>query len=176
MVASSGPGCLVRRCQQCGDLGVGEVADLVAGPAFRWDRQDAADGGQVFRVVARCVGEERVHRGQSGVAGGDAVAALGLQGGEESVDQVRVELGQVQLCRRGRGRLCGVAEQQAPGVAVRGDGVRTGPVLAGQSGGEEGLQGGRQRCHEPSFCWSPWRQATRSVAAASSSAVPVRYQ
>ena len=50
VVASAGPGCLVRRCQQCGGLGVGEVADLVAGPAFRWDRQDAADGGQVFRV------------------------------------------------------------------------------------------------------------------------------
>src|SRR6478672_517504 len=147
------PGRPVRRCQQRGDLGVGEVADLVAGSAFGWDGQYSSDGGQVFGVVARCVGEERVHRGQSGVAGGDAVVALGLQAGEESVDQVRVELGEVQLCRCGCGRLCGVAEQQPPGVTVCRDCVRAGPVLAGQSGAEEGLQGGRQCCHEPSFCW-----------------------
>ena len=46
----------------------------------------------MFRVKVGGVGEERVHRGQTGVAGGDAVAALRFQGGEESVDQVRVEL------------------------------------------------------------------------------------
>ena len=109
-VASSGLGHLVRCCQQRGDLGVGEVADLVAGPAFRWDRQDPADGGQVFGVVARCVGEERVDRCQAGVAGGDTVAPLRFQAGEESVDQLRVDLRQIQTRWRGPGRLGGVTE------------------------------------------------------------------
>ncbi len=34
VVTPSGPGRAVRRCQQRGDLSVGEEADLVAGPAL----------------------------------------------------------------------------------------------------------------------------------------------
>ena len=118
VVTPSGPGRLVRRCQQRGDLRVDEIAELVAGLAFWWDGQDPPDGGQVFWVVARCVGEERMHRGQSGVSGGDAVGALGFQIGEESVDQVRVELGQVQLCRRGSRSF--VQRSPAAGARCRG--------------------------------------------------------
>ena len=49
VVTPSGPGCLVWRCQQRGDLGVGEVADLVAGPRL---------GGMARTrpMVARCSG------------------------------------------------------------------------------------------------------------------------
>ena len=37
----------------------------------------------VFGVAQRGVGEERVDRGQPGVAGGDAVVRAGFPGGEE---------------------------------------------------------------------------------------------
>ena len=68
----------------------------------------------------------------------------------------------------------GEAEQQPPGVAVGGDGVRAGAALADEPVGEERLAGwGRARlmARRPAGA-----RSSRSAARASSSGVPDRYQ
>ena len=66
----------------------------------------------MFGVGQRGEAEQRVDRGQPGVAGADAVAALVFEVVEEAGDQRGVEVGQVQRGRCEPGPLGGVAEQQ----------------------------------------------------------------
>jgi hypothetical protein len=66
-------------------------SDPAAMESFGRNRQDPADRGSVLGMVVGGVGEQRMHRRQAGVAGGDAVAAFGLEVGEEPGDQVGVE-------------------------------------------------------------------------------------
>jgi len=81
-------------------------------------------------MVAACsvavggVGEDRVDRCESGVAGADAVTAILFQVGQERADQVAGQVGEVQCLRWFPGRVGAEPHEQAPGVAVGGDGVR----------------------------------------------------
>jgi hypothetical protein len=88
-----------------------------------------------------------VDRREAVVAGAHPVAALGFQVGQERRDQRGVQVGEVQLGRRGVGVAGGEAQQQPEGVAVAGDGVRAGLTLAHEPLGEKRLQGGRQLAH-----------------------------
>ena len=92
--------------------------------------------------------EQRVDRGQAGVAGADAVAAFVFEVVEERADQGGVQIGEVRA-PRARLPVCsrGEAEQQPQRVAVGGDGVRAGVPLADQPVGEERLQGRGERGH-----------------------------
>ena len=185
VVASSGDGRSVGGIQECGDLGCGQVGDVGAALApLGRDGQHPGDRPGVFGVLHGGVGEQGVHGGQAGVAGGDAVAALFLQVVQEPADQVGVELADVDGVRRGAGGGHDVTQEQPPGVAVGGDGVGAGADLSDQSGGEERLQGGCEPGHrDPARRAGPagrdgagWWWVSRSAAAASSSLVPVRYQ
>ena len=103
----------------------------------------------VLGVAQRGVAEQRVDRGQPGVAGADAVAALVFEVVEERADQRRVEVGEVELgwaaCR------CAARRRRAAAGACRGRrrscagwrGVADQPV------GEERLQGRGERAHRP---------------------------
>ncbi len=71
--------------------------------AFGRDRQHALDDVGVLGVAQRGVAEQRVDRGEAGVAGPDAVAALGFEVVEERADQ-----------RRRRGRRCRGADGALP--------------------------------------------------------------
>ena len=82
-----------------------EVGDQCPVEAFGRDRQHPGDGLGVFGVGQRGVAEQRVDRGQPGVAGADAVAALGLEMVEEAGDQRCVEVGQVEPRRWNPGVL-----------------------------------------------------------------------
>jgi hypothetical protein len=75
VVASSGAGATIGRGQQHVDLGIGEVGDDGVVAAFGGDCQHPADVGGVFGMAQRGETEQRVDRGQSGVAGADAVAS-----------------------------------------------------------------------------------------------------
>jgi hypothetical protein len=76
VVAPPGSGCGVRCGEQCGGFGLGEIGDeLAVGPLGR-DGQDALDDSGVIEVAQCREAEQRVDRGQPGVAGADAVAAL----------------------------------------------------------------------------------------------------
>ena len=96
VVASPGPGAAVGRRQQRGDLFLGEVGDQGPVEAFGWDRQHPLDDRGVLRVAQRGVAEQRVNGRQPGVAGPDAVAAVGFQMVEERADQWCVQVGDVQ--------------------------------------------------------------------------------
>ncbi len=65
-------------------------------------------------------------RSKPGVACPRAVAAVGFEVVEKGSDQWRIEFGQAKAGWRRSGSFCGEAEQQPPGVAVAGDGVRAG--------------------------------------------------
>jgi hypothetical protein len=75
-------------------------------------------------VVQGEVGEQRVDRGETVVAGGDRVCPLSFEVLEERGDQRRVELCDVQLAGWLSGPLDGEAQEQPEGVAVGGDRVR----------------------------------------------------
>ena len=77
----------------------------------------------VFGVLERGEAEQRVDRGQAGVAGACAVVPLGFQVGQERCDRRGVQVGEVQS-RGGEFPAVGdESEQQPVGVAVGGDGV-----------------------------------------------------
>ena len=85
----------------CGDEGVGLLGGQVAddralAPSWR-DGQDLADDGGVLGCLRGRVLEQRVDRGQAGVAGGAAVAPLLFQVVEEPADQGGVEVGEAEL-------------------------------------------------------------------------------
>jgi hypothetical protein len=121
--------------------------------------------------AAQCrVAEHRVDRGEAGVAGPDAVAAVVFEVVQERGDDRRVEVGELQPGRGLAGPLCREGEQQLPRVAVGGGGVAAGALLPGQPFGEECFEGGGEGGHG---C-PPW--SSRDAARASSSGVPVRYQ
>jgi hypothetical protein len=70
-----------------------------------------------------------------------------LQIGEEAGDERGVEVGDVELAGLLADTGDGEAEQQPPGVAVGGNGVRAGAALADEPLGEVGLQGRGERAH-----------------------------
>ena len=94
-------------------LGFGEVGDHGPVVAFLRDRQHPGDALRVFGVLQRGVTEQRVDRGQAGVAGPDAVAALLFEVIEEPGDERGVELGQVEARWWSAGVFGGVGEQQS---------------------------------------------------------------
>jgi hypothetical protein len=145
VVASSGPGGLVGGVQQRVGLGLGEVGDEGLVVAFGRDRQHPLDDGGILGVVQGGEAEQGVDRGQAGVAGPHAVAALALEVVQERADQPGVQVGDLQAGGRLAGALGGEAQQQLAGVAVGGDGVGAGLALADEPVGEVGLQGRGQR-------------------------------
>jgi hypothetical protein len=127
--------------QQRVDLGFGQVGDDVTVELLGWDGQHALDRRGVFGVVQRRVVEQGVHRGEAGVAGAHAVAALSLQVVEEIADQRCVQILDPQTRWRDAGAGEGEGQQQLERVTVGGDGVWAGLTLPDQPVGEERLQG-----------------------------------
>ena len=109
--------------EERGDFRGFQVGHIGALMAFRRDRQHSADGGGVFGVAVGRIGEDRVDRCESGVAGADAVTAIVFQVRQERADQIAGQVGEVQCLRWFTGRVGAEPQEQAPGVAVGGDGV-----------------------------------------------------
>ena len=126
------------------------------------------------------VAHERVDRGQAGVAGADAVAALGLQVVEEIQHQWRVQVGQSERGGWFTAALLGEAQQQLERVAVGLDGAGAGAALGDQAAQEEVLHQLREpdlrRSHDgPAGSWSV-KCANRWAMMLSSSGTADRYQ
>jgi hypothetical protein len=111
------------------------------------DGQDAGNVVGVLGVLRGGVGEHRVDCGEPQVPGPCGVAPLVLEVVEETGDQRRAEIGEVQF--RGCLALLGGGEQQQepPGGPVGADGVAAGLELPHQPVGEERLQGRREQRH-----------------------------
>lgn len=113
--------------------------------------------------------EEGPDRGQTGVAGPNAVAALALEDIEESENDIPVEVGDGELTRRSARSLRDMPHQEPKAVSVACDGSGACVALLHQVVAEEGLQEAGERglrAHE-----APPK--IRSAARPSSSAVPV---
>src|SRR4051794_22223252 len=105
---------------------------------------------KTWLITAACSGaprggipEQRVDRGQSGVAGSAAVAPLLFQVLQERADQRGVQVGEAER-RRLPGLFTHEDEEEPVGVAVGRDRVRAGVLLPGQPVGEEPLQEGSE--------------------------------
>jgi hypothetical protein len=131
-VAAAVPGPAAGCRDQRVDLLGGEVADdRPLAPPWR-DRQDLADDGSVLGRLRGRVLEQRVDRGQAGVACGAAVASLLFQVLEERARQGGVQVGEAEPAGRLAGLVAGEGEQEPERVAVGGDGVRAGLLLPDQ--------------------------------------------
>lgn len=175
LVATPGPGRGVRGGEERFGLVVGEVVDRSGRNPLGWDREDPADGLGVFGMVGQRVGQDGADRGQTRVAGGDGVAADGLDFVEKPADQVGVQHGEVDRVRFDVQGCGGVLEQQPPGVAVGGDGVRAEVTRGGGVVCEVALQRRGEGCHDRLRCASSG-VSRRAAARAISSGVAVRYQ
>ena len=151
---------------------LGEVGDQGLVIALGRDRQHPLDVGGVLGMAQHGVLEQGADRGQPGVAGPDAVAAVVFQVVQERADHRRVQVGDVQAGRDLAGLLRGEDDQHLDSVPVGGDRVAAGLPLQRQPVGEERLQGRGEGGHAcPSRCaWS------LSPASAISSGVADRYQ
>jgi hypothetical protein len=116
-VAVSAPGAAVRGCEDGGDLVWGQVSEDRLVQALGGDREDPLGDRHGGRVAEAGVVHEGVDRGQSGVAGADAVAAAGLEVVQEIEHQRCVQVGQGQCGWWPAGALLREGEQQPEGVA-----------------------------------------------------------
>jgi len=96
VVAPPRPGARVAGGQQRVDLVLGEVGDHGPVEPFGRDREDPGDAVGVLGMGQRRVAEQGVDRGESGVSGADAVAALVLEVIQEAADHRCVQLVDVQ--------------------------------------------------------------------------------
>src|SRR2546425_5305876 len=147
VVTSTDQGGAVGSGQEGLDLGPVEEGDQGALEALERDGEDALDERGVFGVVEGCEVEEGVDGGETGIAGADGVASNGLEMSQKVADERGVEVVEVEAAWGLPSALVNEGEQQAEGVAVGSDGVRTGLALLRQPVGEEGLEGGSERAH-----------------------------
>jgi hypothetical protein len=116
--------------------------------------------------------EKGVDRGEAGVAGADAAAAIVLQVFEERAHQRRVEIPELKLRGCLAGPLLRVSEQQPEGVPVRVDGVGAHVALGAEAGDKAGLEARGEHAHGR----RPLRAAARSFASDRSSGTADKYQ
>ena len=129
-VAPTRPRALIRRGQKRLDLDVRQKRNRCAVVALTGDRQDALDQATMARGPQRRIVEKGVDRREADIAAASTGATLLLEIIEKRADHRRVEIVQGHRRRRFAKPLLGKAQEQAEGVAVARDGVRTGPLLA----------------------------------------------
>ena len=104
--------------------------------------------------------------------GAHGVRTVAFEVRQEPPDERRVEIAELEL----RGRFGDVgrreAQQQPPGISVRGDGVRAGVALLNQPVRKERLERGGEDVHAEPPRW----RSRRSVANRISSGAADRYQ
>ena len=92
MIAPAYPGVAIGGGEQGLDLLAGKEAHQGAVEALVGDGEYSLDYVGVFGVAQRGVAEQRVDRGQPGVAGAHAVVPVALEILEESTDDASVEI------------------------------------------------------------------------------------
>jgi hypothetical protein len=172
VVATTDPGVWVGNGEDRLDLLFGQERNDVAIEPFLWDRQDPRDQIGVFGVLERGEPEQRMDRGQAGVAGSYAVAPLVFQVGEERSDRRGIEVGEVQARRRELLCVGDESEEQPERITVGGNGGRADLPLGQEAVGEELLQSGSEGAHGS----SPRNSSRRLPTMAKSSGAASRYQ
>jgi hypothetical protein len=109
--------------------------------------------------------------GQSGVAGGVAVAAFVFEMVEKRRDHRDIQVCEVEFGRCLADVLLDEPQQEAEAVTVGGNGVRAGATL-GEALGEIALQDGSEGGHEASPCAASSRRAMCCI----SSGAACKYQ
>jgi hypothetical protein len=121
---------------------MGEEVNQGAVMAFGGDGQDTLNVSGVAGLLKGDVLEEGADPGKTEITGTSAIVSVFFTMIEESADERRVEIVQRELGREFVELPLGEPEKQPEGVAVRGDGVRTGLSLTDEAVGEKGLQQG----------------------------------
>ena len=126
----------------------------------------------MFGVAIGGEAAKRVDRGQPGVAGADATAAVAFEVIEESAHQRGIEIPELELRRFLSGLSFRIREKQPEGVSIGVDRVGTDVALGAEASGEESLQTGGECGHGRFFL----RPAARALASARSSGTADKYQ
>jgi hypothetical protein len=91
-------------------------------------------------MAQRRVAEQRVDRGQAGVAGAHTVVTVGFEVVEKRTDQGGIDIVKLKPGRGLAGAMVGESEQQPEGIPVGADRVGAGVSLGDEPLDEERLQ------------------------------------
>ena len=144
-IAPAAPGRSGGSFEDGGNLLARQVAQGRPLQAFHRDGQDPLDNRQRGRVLGRGVFQERPQRRKPRVAGADTVPPLLFQVVQEARDGGRVQISQSESGELLLPARLEVGQQEAEGIAVGRDGLRTGVLLLDQALEEESLNQGRKR-------------------------------
>ena len=176
VIAPTEPGGLIGGGEQRLDLRTREEMHLCPREALAGDGQHTLDLGGMFWRFERGISKEGVDGGEPQIPATYAQTSTLFQLIEKRPDQRGIDSLERQLRGRSVQPLLGKLQQQAEGIAVRTDRMRTGLALLHESLGEESFQQwsqvGRGRFHErPSQ-----RLSRRDIAARINSGHALRYQ
>jgi hypothetical protein len=125
VVALSRPPPPIDAGKQYLHLGLLQILDgRLARPTLERDTENALQRLQMLRVLGDQEPGKRVDRGKPGVARGDAVATLALEGLQESADAIGVHIGDAQRFDRALG-LRAANRSSTSGIAVTADRMQT---------------------------------------------------
>ena len=171
-VAPPRPGRPIRRGQQGVDFRLGQESHESPLEAFRRNGENALDDGGMFGMPKGRIAEQGPDRGKPRVTGAHAVVSVVLQVVEEGADQGRVEIVDIELARLLAVSVRREEQEQPQGIAIGLQRVRADLALAGETVGEERLQGRGERAHASPRRW----RSSLSPASPSNSGAAERYQ
>lgn len=162
-IALVAPRRVVTDGEDGGDLFAGEEADERLDAAFERDGKEALSNGEVIRSG---LGEDKMNeaanRRQPRIAGAHRVFALGFAMIEKSEHHLGGERGQRELINRAPEVVGEKSQEQAEGIAISGDGLRTDIALSDQVVREESLNE-RGELHRQPCCPRDPLRATGST-------------
>src|SRR5436309_623207 len=140
MVAASNPGMRIGRSEERFDFLPYKEGDHGASETLTGDGQDPLNVLGLRGLLEGGVAEEGADGGEAHIATACCAAAALLQVIEKRTDQRRINVGEVQAGGWLMLLLLRKVQQQAEGIAIRGDRVRAGLSLSHQALGKEALQ------------------------------------
>jgi hypothetical protein len=140
VITPAKPGALIGSGEQRLDLWTGEEMHLGPREALAGDSQHALDLSSMFRHFERGISKEGVNGGQPQIPAAGTQTSLLFQVIEKRHDQWGIDRLEGQLRRRSVQPLLGKLQQQADGIAIRTDRMRTGLALLHEPLGEEPFQ------------------------------------
>ena len=175
-ISPARPGRQVGCSDESFDLRVGEIVDRPFLIPLGRHRQHFLAVMKELRFIDRDIREEGADRRQPCVAAARAIATPSLDEGQEVSNEVRIDIGDLERCRRPPEAIGGVFQQQAEGVPVARYRIRTGVELHREAFAEEPLQVDRERMGFHRASLSLRFRSARSQASCSSSGIASMYQ
>ena len=175
MVTAACPGLLVGRRQQCPNLWTGQKHHQAARKPLTRNRQDSLNKRASVWLLKGHIAEKGVDCGKPKVTSPRTIFASFLKLVEESYNEWRIQIVEIQARWRLLERQLGILEKQLETISVGSNCVRAHLTLAHEPIGEEGFK----QCSQIATCFHgslPRPRSSRAPATARSSGAAERYQ